>query len=62
MESNEKLFAFKVASTEQEADAKEDSKWTAREGVVAGGCTDYRFVGNVRYTHPLYGADRGIYC
>lgn len=62
MESNEKLFAFKVASKEQEVDAKEEGKWVAREGVAAAGCTDYRFPGNVRYPHATYGADRGVYC
>lgn len=63
MESNEKLFAFKVASTEQEVDSREEEgKWVARDGVAAAGCTDYRFPGNVRYPHRTYGADQGVYC
>ncbi len=63
MESNEKLFAFKVASKEQDVESqKNDGKWVAREGVAAAGCTDFRFPGNVRYPHATYGADRGVYC
>ncbi|MDQ3288591.1 MAG: hypothetical protein M3Q42_10110 [Pseudomonadota bacterium] len=62
MESNEKLFAFKVASREEEVDTKEEGKWVAREGVAAAGCTEYRFPGNLRYAHATYGADRGVYC
>lgn len=63
MASNEKLFAFKVASKEQEVGSEgDDGKWAAREGVSAAGCTDYRFPGNVRYPHPSLGTDRGVYC
>jgi hypothetical protein len=61
MEVKEKLFAFKVAAKETES-RKEEEKWVAREGVAAAGCTDYKFPGNVRYPHPTYGADRGVYC
>lgn len=63
MESQEKLFAFKIASKEKDVDSRQnDGKWAAREGVSVAGCTEYRFPGNLRYAHPTYGADRGVYC
>jgi len=58
MQTQKKLFAFKLAARE---DAKK-GKWKAQEGRAAAGCTDYRFVGNLRYASPTLGADRGVYC
>lgn len=63
MDSQEKLFAFKVASKEQKADSrKAEEKWVARDGVAAAGCTNYKFPGNLRYPHSSFGADQGVYC
>lgn len=63
MDTKEKLFAFKVAPKDQGVDSKEnESKWVAREGVAAAGCTDYKFPGNVRYPSSAGVADQGIYC
>lgn len=59
METQKKLFAFKLAARE---DAKQDNKWKAQEGRATAGCTDYRFVGNLRYASATLGADRGVYC
>ena len=60
MENNSKLFAFKLASKN---DVKQDTrvesserKWAARNSAAVAGCTDFRFVGNLRYS------DNGIYC
>lgn len=58
METQKKLFAFKLAARE---DAKQ-GKWKAQEGNAAAGCTDYRFHGNLRAYSQVLGNDRGIYC
>jgi hypothetical protein len=60
MENKSKLFAFKLASKNDakqntQVEAK-DGKWAARNGAAVAGCTDYRFVGNLRYS------DNGVYC
>jgi hypothetical protein len=61
MENKQTLFAFKLASKDN-GQPQAEAQWKAQDGVSAAGCTDYRFPGNVRYPHSLYGADRGVYC
>jgi len=63
METKQKLFAFKLAAKEdaKKEAAKADAQWKGRDGVAVAGCTDYKWVGNLRYQGAT-GADRGIYC
>ncbi|HSX59829.1 MAG TPA: hypothetical protein VLF18_06490 [Tahibacter sp.] len=64
METKQKLFAFKLAAKEdakREA-AKADAQWKGRDGAAVAGCTDYIWVGNLRYTSAGGAADRGVYC
>ena len=61
MENKQTLFAFKLATKDNDQ-LQADTQWKAQEGVAAAGCTDYRFPGNVRYPHATLGADRGVYC
>jgi hypothetical protein len=61
MEDQHKLFAFKLATKQQEADKLQPQpvrakKWKAREGVAIAGCTDPLEVGDYRE------GDRGIWC
>jgi hypothetical protein len=61
MEDQHKLFAFKLATKQQEADKLQQppfraKKWKAREGVAIAGCTDPLEVGDYRYS------DRGVWC
>jgi hypothetical protein len=52
-----KTFAFKLA----DKNAKDDSRWKARDGISLAGCTEYRFPGNYRYA-TAGGGDLGAYC
>ncbi len=60
MEDQHKLFAFKLATKQQEPAKQQNpvgaKKWKAREGVAIAGCTDPLEVGDYRE------GDRGIWC
>lgn len=61
MEDQHKLFAFKLATKQQQPEklrqeSAQGKKWKAREGVAIAGCTDPLEVGDYRYS------DRGVWC
>jgi hypothetical protein len=61
METNQKLFAFKLAAKEEakQIDTDATGKWKAREGIAIAGCTRVRFGERAA---GAFGQDSGIYC
>ncbi|WP_293631430.1 hypothetical protein [Shewanella sp. CG12_big_fil_rev_8_21_14_0_65_47_15] len=58
MNSNKKLFAFKLAEKKQlsNVSSQKNDQFKAREGVAIAGCTDPTGRGLVRFS------DTGMYC
>jgi hypothetical protein len=63
METNNKLFAFKLANKEEaRKDARaNEGKWTARSGAPVAGCTDPTGDYDFRYSKS-FGTDNGVWC
>lgn len=75
MDKRQTLFAFRLANATGEPRLDRDApgtdtpdadalltRWKARDGIAAAGCTDYRFPGNLRAYSQVLGNDRGLYC
>ncbi len=65
MDKQQKLFAFKLASSSTSDSNKNETvaqdKWQSQDRDAVAGCTDYRFEGNLRYG-TRWSSDNGVYC
>lgn len=61
MNNDKKVFAFKLAEKKEQEQKEKATKWKAREGVSAAGCTDKIGDGSYR-TSKAPGTDNHIWC
>ncbi|MDP3748521.1 MAG: hypothetical protein Q8Q88_15890 [Phenylobacterium sp.] len=70
MQSDKRIFAFRLAEKKRNDARPKDGKWRARDGLSIAGCTDETGDGDYReaWTWPTsppgyyVGPDRGYWC
>ncbi|WP_205519592.1 hypothetical protein [Pyxidicoccus caerfyrddinensis] len=58
MNSDKKVFAFKLAEKKEKKEEAKTTKWKAREGVSVAGCSGP----DARVDDDWWGADQGYWC